>query len=64
MLYVDPLGKVTDLNSKLNEKLVPIGTDPLYNYSNKINNLKKNHVLTNARLEDIEKKMLQIKLIL
>lgn len=56
MLYVDPLGKVTDLNSKLNEKLVPTGTDPLYNYSNKINNLRRNHVLTNARLEDIEKK--------
>ena len=56
MLYVDPLGKVTELNAKLNAKLVPNGTDPVYNYSNKINNLRKNHVLTNARLEDIEKR--------
>lgn len=56
MLYVNPLGKVTDLNTKLNEELVPTGTDPSYIYSNKINNLRKNHVLTNARLEDIEKR--------
>ena len=56
MLYVDPLGKVTELNAKLNAKLVPNGTYPVYNYSNKINNLRKNHVLTNARLEDIEKR--------
>ena len=56
MLYVDPLGKVTELNAKLNAKLVPNGTAPVYNYSNKINNLRKNHVLTNARLEDIEKR--------
>ena len=56
MLYVNPLGKVTDLNTKLNEELVPAGADPSYIYSNKINNLRKNHVLTNARLEDIEKR--------
>ena len=56
MLYVDPLGKVTELNTKLNANLVPTGADPVYNYSNKINNLRKNHVLANARLEDIEKK--------
>lgn len=56
MLYVDPLGKVTELNAKLNAKLVSNGTYPVYNYSNKINNLRKNHVLTNARLEDIEKR--------
>jgi len=46
MLYVDPLGKVTNLNS-LNSS---------YNYTNKINNFRKNYILNNARLEDIEKK--------
>lgn len=53
MLYVDPLGNKIDLNSKLTSNL-PIGTK--HSYSNKINNLRKNNVLTDARLEDIEKK--------
>ena len=44
MLYVDPLGKVTKLNT-----LYP-------SYTNKINNFRKNHILNNARLEDIEKR--------
>ena len=44
MLYVDPLGKVTNLNT-----LYP-------SYTNKINNFRKNHILNNARLEDIEKR--------
>jgi hypothetical protein len=46
MLYVDPLGKVTNLNT-LNSS---------YTYTNKINNFRKNHILNNARLEDIEKR--------
>jgi hypothetical protein len=59
MLYVDPLGKVTELNTKLNEKILegsPQGTPLVYNYTNKIHNLRKNNILNNARLEDIEKK--------
>jgi len=46
MLYVDPLGKVTNLNT-LNSS---------YTYTNKINNFRKIHILNNARLEDIEKR--------
>jgi hypothetical protein len=46
MLYVDPLGKVTNLNTLY----------PSYTYTNKINNFRKNHILNNARLEDIEKR--------
>ena len=59
MLYVDPLGKVTDLNASLNSKILqgtPQVTPLVYNYTNKINNLRKNNILNNARLEDIEKK--------
>lgn len=59
MLYVDPLGKVTDLNASLNSKILqgaPQGAPLVYNYTNKINNLRKNNILNNARLEDIEKK--------
>jgi hypothetical protein len=59
MLYVDPLGKVTELNSSLNSKILqgaPQGTPLVYDYTNKINNLRKNNVLNNARLEDLEKK--------
>jgi len=59
MLYIDTLGKVTELNTKLNEKILqgsPQGTPLVYNYTNKINNLRKNNILNNARLEDIEKK--------
>ncbi len=46
MLYVDPLGKVTNLNT----------LHPSYTYTNKINNFRKNYILNNARLEDIEKR--------
>ena len=46
MLYVDPLGNKTNLNT-LNLS---------YTYTNKINNFRKNHILNNARLEDIEKR--------
>jgi hypothetical protein len=46
MLYVDPLGNKTNLNT-LNSS---------YTYTNKINNFRKNHILNNARLEDIEKR--------
>lgn len=46
MLYVDPLGNKTNLNN-LNSP---------YTYTNKINNFRKNHILNNARLEDIEKR--------
>jgi hypothetical protein len=46
MLYVDPLGNKTNLNN-LNSS---------YTYTNKINNFRKNHILNNARLEDIEKR--------
>jgi len=53
MLYVDPLGNKIDLNSKLTSKL-PLGIKHFY--SNKINNLRKNNILNDARLEDIEKK--------
>ena len=53
MLYVDPLGNKIDLNSRLSSKL-PNGTQ--HSYTNKINNLRKNNILNNARLEDIEKK--------
>jgi len=59
MLYVDPLGKVTELNSSLNSKILqgaPQGTPLVYDYTNKINNLRKNNVLNTARLEDLEKK--------
>jgi len=59
MLYVDPLGKVTNLNTSLNSKILqgaPAGTPLVYDYTNKINNLRKNNVLNNARLEDLEKK--------
>ena len=57
MLYVDPLGKITNLNDKLSSE-IPLqgGRQVVHNYTNKINNLKKNNVLNNARLEDIEKK--------
>ena len=68
MLYVDPLGKMTNLDSRINTKLLegrPPGATPLvYNYTNKINNLRKNNHLTNARLEDIEKKNTSNKIIL
>jgi len=40
MLYIDPLGNKIELT----------------NYSNKKNNLRKNNILNNARLEDIEKR--------
>jgi hypothetical protein len=59
MLYVDPLGKVTNLNTSLNSKILqgaPAGAPLVYDYTNKINNLRKNNVLNNARLEDLEKK--------
>ena len=46
MLYVNPLGEITELNS----------LNPSYTYTNKINNFRKNYILNNARLEDIEKK--------
>jgi predicted nucleic acid-binding Zn-ribbon protein len=64
MLYVNPLGKVTNLDISLNE-LIPRATpnsDPLFNYKNKINNLKEDSVLNKARLEDIEKKYASNKL--
>jgi hypothetical protein len=51
MLYVNPLGRDIDLNAKIKSQI------PRYNnYSNNINNLRKNNVLNNARLEDSEKK--------
>ena len=53
MLYVDPLGNKIDLNSRLSKDLTQ-GTQ--HSYTNKINNLRKNNILNNARLEDIEKK--------
>jgi hypothetical protein len=59
MFYVNPLGVKIDINSELRTKLstkVDPGTPFAYNYTNKINNLRKNNVLNNARLEDIEKK--------
>ena len=43
MLYVDPLGKVTELD-----------------YSNKINRLRQNNILNEARLNDMEKKNISI----
>jgi hypothetical protein len=46
MLYVDPLGNQTNLNNLHGS----------YTYTNKINNFRKNHILNNARLEDIEKR--------
>lgn len=46
MIYVNPLGEITDLNN----------LNPSYTYTNKINNFRKNYILNNARLEDIEKK--------
>lgn len=46
MIYVNPLGEITDLND----------LNPSYTYTNKINNFRKNYILNNARLEDIEKK--------
>ena len=46
MLYVDPLGNKTNLNDLHGS----------YTYTNKINNFRKNHILNNARLEDIEKR--------
>ena len=49
MIYVNPLGEITDLNT-LNT------LNPSYTYTNKINNFRKNYILNNARLEDIEKK--------
>jgi len=49
MLYVDPLGNKTNLNT-LNT------LNSSYTYTNKINNFRKNHILNNARLEDIEKR--------
>ena len=49
MIYVNPLGEITDLNNLNN-------LNPSYTYTNKINNFRKNYILNNARLEDIEKK--------
>ena len=46
MIYVNPLGEITELNN----------LHPSYTYTNKINNFRKNYILNNARLEDIEKK--------
>lgn len=43
MLYVDPLGKVTELD-----------------YSNKINRLRQNNILNEARLNDMEKRNISI----
>ena len=43
MLYVDPLGIVTELY-----------------YSNKINRLRQNNILNEARLNDMEKKNISI----
>jgi hypothetical protein len=61
MLYVNPLGKVVELDPLLNSKILPqgasIGPRPVYNYTNKVDNLRKNNFLNNARLEDIEKKL-------
>jgi hypothetical protein len=59
MLYVNPLGKVVELDPLLNSKILPasIGERPVYNYTNKVDNLRKNNFLNNARLEDIEKKL-------
>ena len=53
MLYVDPLGKVTELNTKLNAKILegsPQGTPLVYNYTNKIHNLRKNNILKTRML--------------
>ena len=49
MIYVNPLGEITDLNNLNN-------LNPSYTYTNKINNFRKNYILNNARLEYIEKK--------
>jgi len=57
MLYVDPLGRETNLDAYINNKIRE--TTPSakpFNFTNKINNLRKNNILNNARLEDIEKK--------
>ena len=65
MLYVDPLGKITDLDIRLNTKILegkPQGTPIVYNYTNKINNLRKNNLLNNARLEDMDKKNISNKI--
>jgi len=51
MLYVDPLGNQTNLNNLNLNNL-----HGSYTYTNKINNFRKNHILNNARLEDIEKR--------
>jgi|UniRef100_A0A6C0H4U0 hypothetical protein len=65
MLYVNPLGEVTNLNTSLNANIRTIpGTPFEYNYTNKINNLRKNNVLNDARLEDIEIKSASNKLYL
>ena len=61
MLYVNPLGKVVELDPLLNSKILPqgatVGERPIYNYTNKVDDLRKNNFLNNARLEDIEKKL-------
>jgi uncharacterized membrane protein YvbJ len=64
MLYVDPLGKITELNDLLSSQITQptSGTPIKHNYTNKIKNLKKNNVLNNARLEDIERKNISNKI--
>ena len=49
-VYLETTEKV-ELNTKLNAKILegsPQGTPLVYNYTNKIHNLRKNNILNNA----------------